>query len=62
MAELTSFRQQKKEGLPHAPKWSMKQTLLVISCSDDFSDSMNNTEQKPDDQGKSSDKTADDNI
>ena len=52
----------KKEGLSHTPKWRMKQTLLALTYSDDFSDGVNDTEQQPDDQGESSDKTADDYV
>ena len=40
----------------------MKQTLLALTYSDDFTDGVNDTEQQPDDQGESSDKTADDYV
>ena len=40
----------------------MKQTLLAFTYSDDFSDGVIDTEQQPDDQGESSDKTAEDDV
>ena len=40
----------------------MKQTLLAFSYSDDFTDGMHDTEQKPGDQSKPANQTADDDV
>ena len=61
--EATSFWATKKEGLSHTPKLENETNpLRYFQYSDDFSDGMNETEQKPDDQGESSDETAHDDI
>ena len=53
----------KKRGLvSYSEMENETNPLRFLQYSDDFSDGVNDTEQKPDDQGKSSDETADDNV
>lgn len=61
--EATSFWATKKEGLLHTPKLENETNpLRCFQYLDDFSDGVNDTEQKPDDQGKSSDETAHNDV
>ena len=49
----------KKEGLLLTPNWRRnKPSSFTMFNSKDFPDGMNDTEQQPDEEGKSSDKTA----
>ena len=56
-ADISAFGQQKKRGCFYSAM-EKETTPLSFTYSKDFSDGMYDTEQQPDEEGKSSDKTA----
>ena len=57
-ANIAAFGQQKKRVCFLLQIGEETNPLRLRCSSDDFSDGMNDTEQQPDEEGKSSDKTA----